>query len=653
MNNPKISVIVPVYNVEEYLEECLESILNQTIIDDIEVIMVDDESTDNSRYIIEKYAFDYENFHAYHKENEGQGIARNYGMKQAKGEYITFIDADDYIPQNAYEELYNFISTNKNDIVTGRFNRFTNYNTWEDMLSKNSFKTVKENIKSAHIRELTDLVWDTTPCNKLYKREFLEKNNIIFPNEKILYEDLLFSFKSHYSSNSTGILNQKVYDWRIRSNNKSVTQDNTSTFNPKSRFKILKQMKQFIDEEEVEVDITNNLYEKWLNHDLKMFLKKINNYPDYHMELIEETNYFLKLIPDEIKSNLNSYRQILYRMVENEDLESILEFAPLEDELKNNPKLIENIKEEYKQYINFEKDVENEELSCKVVDVDNDRENILVEFSEYIPYMLKTPHETIVKLIDSKNKEYNLETYETEENKTMIIPLTILEKENSKIKITYKTPNLEKEAYLKNSGRKTIEYQSLDIDMGIGINGVFLIKSQEKNDNEITIENIEFKDKHYKLTGVSNNKIKSLFIENVIDFKKITYPVKYSENKFEIKIPYNDLINATIKKWELKSDKFNSIKLLEKFEVLNEKNKTLFTNRRNKILIENELYDRNQHMNYLKEEITDLKEKNKQANEKNKKLKEKNKKLKSTIEAYKNRKIVKLADKTNNILYRK
>ena len=83
--NPKISVVVPVYNVERYLEYALNSLVQQTFIDDIEVLMIDDGSTDNSRYIMEKYALDYENFHAYHKENEGLSITRNYGLKLAKG----------------------------------------------------------------------------------------------------------------------------------------------------------------------------------------------------------------------------------------------------------------------------------------------------------------------------------------------------------------------------------------------------------------------------------------------------------------------------------------------------------------------------------------------------------------------------------------
>ena len=94
----KISVIVPVYNAGFYLRDSLDSLLNQTMLEDIEVIMVDDGSNDNSRYIIEEYALDHENFFAYHKKKEGLTFARNFGMDLANGEYIAFLDADDYIP---------------------------------------------------------------------------------------------------------------------------------------------------------------------------------------------------------------------------------------------------------------------------------------------------------------------------------------------------------------------------------------------------------------------------------------------------------------------------------------------------------------------------------------------------------------------------
>ena len=178
MIQPKISVIIPVYNTGDYLEETLMSLLNQTMIDDIEVLMIDDGSTDDSRYIIEKYALDYDNFHAYHKENEGQGVARNYALKFAKGEYIHFFDSDDYLPPNAYETLYGHALKNRDDMVIFNVSYFSFYNNWENLLFKNCYNKLSENIYSTRLTDYLDMLWDTITCNKLYKKEFLEKNLI-------------------------------------------------------------------------------------------------------------------------------------------------------------------------------------------------------------------------------------------------------------------------------------------------------------------------------------------------------------------------------------------------------------------------------------------------------------------------------------------
>ena len=101
----KISVIFPVYNVEYYIEEALDSLVNQTIFEDIEVIIVDDESTDKSRYIINKYALDYDNIHILREKNGGVSAARNYGLTVAKGEYIHYMDSDDFLLYESYEKL--------------------------------------------------------------------------------------------------------------------------------------------------------------------------------------------------------------------------------------------------------------------------------------------------------------------------------------------------------------------------------------------------------------------------------------------------------------------------------------------------------------------------------------------------------------------
>ena len=114
---PKVSVIVPVYNVEKYIDKCLKSLVNQTL-SDIEIIVVNDGSTDNSETIIKQYLEKYQNKIKYViKQNGGLSDARNYGMKFATGEYIAFLDSDDYVDNTIYEKMYNKATEEQCDFV--------------------------------------------------------------------------------------------------------------------------------------------------------------------------------------------------------------------------------------------------------------------------------------------------------------------------------------------------------------------------------------------------------------------------------------------------------------------------------------------------------------------------------------------------------
>ena len=112
----KVSVIVPVYNVEKYLERCLLSLVNQSL-QDIEIIVVNDGSPDNSQTIIDKFASEYKNVKSYIKENGGLSDARNYGTKKAVGEYIAFVDSDDYVSEQMYEQMYQKAKEGDFDLV--------------------------------------------------------------------------------------------------------------------------------------------------------------------------------------------------------------------------------------------------------------------------------------------------------------------------------------------------------------------------------------------------------------------------------------------------------------------------------------------------------------------------------------------------------
>ncbi len=165
MKNPKISVIIPIYNTEYYLEETLDNLVNQTFINNMEVIMIDDGSTDDSKYIIEKYALDYENFYAFHKKNEGPGIARNFGLLLARGEYVHFMDSDDLITHDAYEKLYEFAKREDYDVVSFNYLRFNSEKSWQVLSQKYVYDEFNETIENTTLYDYKLLSWDMPNCN--------------------------------------------------------------------------------------------------------------------------------------------------------------------------------------------------------------------------------------------------------------------------------------------------------------------------------------------------------------------------------------------------------------------------------------------------------------------------------------------------------
>lgn len=176
---PEISVIIPVYNVEQYLSKCLESVINQTFTD-LEIIIVDDGSTDDGLSICREYEAKDERIHVYHKTNGGLSSARNYGLDRATGKYIGFVDSDDYISEDMYESLYNnLISYNADMSLCGLYDI---YNGLPQKVNNNHSifeATPEEAIKVVMESEITSV----TAVNKLYKRELFE--SVRYPEGKV------------------------------------------------------------------------------------------------------------------------------------------------------------------------------------------------------------------------------------------------------------------------------------------------------------------------------------------------------------------------------------------------------------------------------------------------------------------------------------
>ena len=676
MENPKVSVIIPIYNVEDYLEDTLNNLLNQTFINNMEVIMVDDGSTDNSRYIIEKYALDYDNFHAFHKENEGPSVARNYGLDRAKGEYVHFLDADDSVVDNGYEKLYNIAIENDSDIVTAPVIRLKRYNIFDGKFYKNSLKKFNQNIYSTKFENYPELIWDLFITNKLYKREFLNKNNLrLIEVDKAYCDDSPFSLMTYLRADNISISTDIFYYWRVRQRGElSITQklDEIQTFYDRlySNNFCLNEINKF----QLPEQTLKEFYLKLLNHDLYLHFNKFYKYDEkYHLDLIRKTKPILDCIPDEYKEEINSFKRIVYKMVEDEDTEGLVNFTCLESELKENPHIPSNLNEKYQKYIDFNQDIIEEDLIIRKAESILDGDNLIIQFNKRLNFLKNDyPHETVVKLIDDEEEGILLK----EEDSKIFIPIGLIKNKNHmRIKVECIFDSLKKETYLTNSRRELIKADGFDIEIGIGINNLLYIDIRETNDLLLEIEDIIFEENIFKFSGISNKEITNVYIQNVVTFEKIHYDVKaeQEEEKYKISflIPYADILSFKVRKCELKVDGgFEDIKIDHKFEFYMQHNFIYIMNIRDNLLISSDFYNIFEKLNSLKSNADNaraknkkyllnyskLKEKNTKLTEKNTKLKDKNSKLtkenaelKETVNSYKNRKIVKFVDKIKGL----
>lgn len=206
MQQLKISVIVPVYNVEKYLKQCLDSIVNQTY-KNLEIIIVNDGTKDNSMKIVEEYLQD-KRIKVINKENGGLSSARNIGIKEATGDYISFIDSDDYISLNMYEDLVKNI--NGEDIIIFNYSRLDDKT--KKIVKNKYIKNNKMIILDKKLNYLYSRI-ELVCWNKIYKATFIKEKKINFL--EIVNEDVFWNIEVFYSAESVKILNQDYYYYRI------------------------------------------------------------------------------------------------------------------------------------------------------------------------------------------------------------------------------------------------------------------------------------------------------------------------------------------------------------------------------------------------------------------------------------------------------
>ena len=219
MSYVKVSIIVPCYNTELYISECLDSLINQTL-QEIEIIAVENNSKDNTKTILEKYAKKYpEKVFVTHQPVQGVSASRNMGLELARGKYVGFVDSDDFVVPEMFEKLYDMAEENNSDFIIFEYDYCLRGNEINRRVQKikqyeqvNIFKTV------APMQEEAIILW-----NKLYKADVIKKYDLKF-DEKIGYgEDMLFSWTYIFYADNICSLNEPLYSYRMRDNSATTT----------------------------------------------------------------------------------------------------------------------------------------------------------------------------------------------------------------------------------------------------------------------------------------------------------------------------------------------------------------------------------------------------------------------------------------------
>ena len=212
---PDISIIVPVYNAEKYLDKCIASLVNQTK-QELEIVLINDGSTDNSEKIIKKYKDTRIKY--FKNKNQGIGKTRNFGIEKANGKYIMFVDSDDYIELDTCHLLFEKAEKEKLDLVICDFYReFDDGTKIEEKLQRFETTTLKETPKLINIINMS-------PWNKIYKAEMIKHNKIYFP-EKLKYEDTPFVFLAIDNAKKIGKINKCLNHYMIHDNSETTVRD--------------------------------------------------------------------------------------------------------------------------------------------------------------------------------------------------------------------------------------------------------------------------------------------------------------------------------------------------------------------------------------------------------------------------------------------
>ena len=314
-----VSAIIPVYNTEKYLHETIESVINQTIgFNKIELVLIDDGSTDNSKDICLHYANKYENVNYHYQKNQGVSVASNVGIELSTGKYLTFIGSDDRLHPSCYELLYNSSQSNNTLVASGKIILFNKNKEW--VLP--SHKKIFSNNKIMNIKHDEILAFNASPANKIFARKLIVNNRLRYADLRS-HGDATLVIPALFLAENISIVKDICYYWRQRDDQSSISQNYTTIDSIKDLVNQRNLIKRFLINQNLN-DYKNimdaKIYmfmQRFINSlfSLKTILFKRNNC----REFIEIYNVFLNDISKKLENKLPYLKSIELKTFKSKD----------------------------------------------------------------------------------------------------------------------------------------------------------------------------------------------------------------------------------------------------------------------------------------------------------------------------------------------
>jgi len=317
-----LSVVTPIYNVARYLPECLDSLADQTH-PDIEFVLVDDGSTDDSGEIAAARAEADPRFQLIRQPNRGLGAARNTGIRAACGDYLAFVDSDDVLPRYAFELLVGALESTGSQIASGNVLLFNSRGLWQSPLHRGTHRRTR---LGARLRRRRNLLYDRLACNKVFRRDFWTGNELWFP-EGVRYEDIPVTVPAYALAAKIDVLSTPVYHWRQREAGaeESISQRQTEITNLVDRFAAVRSASRSL------AALGNrrlkNHYDTIaLRSDLRMFLYLLPDVADeaYRQRFLQLAGEFLAEVDPSVPDRLEPGLRVAWRLAGDGRLAELL-----------------------------------------------------------------------------------------------------------------------------------------------------------------------------------------------------------------------------------------------------------------------------------------------------------------------------------------